>query len=278
LFDRVSDFAGRVVLDVGCGASTSPAKFISQVPDLLYVGIDISHGLLRRAAENMPHGVFLCANAARLPLKHGVADVVLSLGFMHHLPDPIEYLAQLALVHNGTGPLLLREPSLRAFGRGHGMSPNEEGLDDVQFMNRARQCGYRFKRLVYLNSRVANRLRRLMNEHSGSWLERYRAAMESKVLIDRFLDITLGRLIPSLFHGLDFFAVLEMNVRKTAQALAWPAELMDPVEAIARILICPACGGGPVDVMPAALSCQNCAAQYRRDGRIVFLREPAALG
>jgi SAM-dependent methyltransferase len=78
--------AGRLVLDVGAGSgrhSHQAARFGAQV-----VAVDVGSAI-DVARANLPDDV-LCvqADAERLPFAEHSFDVVLSIGVLHHLPDP----------------------------------------------------------------------------------------------------------------------------------------------------------------------------------------------
>jgi SAM-dependent methyltransferase len=268
LFPHAVTLAGRVVLDVGCGAATSPARFIGPRDDCLYIGVDISAEMLRYAAHNMPRGVFVRTDTTRLPLRDGGADVLLSLGFLHHLPDPYALVPELARVHSGAGPFLLREPSLRAFRQGQGASPNEEGLEEGRFWDSMRAAGYVREQLIYLNPRASNWLRRRLHNAGLTFLEHSPALMRGKIAIDRALDGTLGRVLPQWFHGLDFFAVARVE-RPRPPARPEVADGSDPLDHALTLLACPRCSS-VLQRSAQGVSCCACSHVYELEGQILY--------
>ena len=48
--------AGRKVIDIGCGAGRDAAVFVERGYD--YIGVDLSEGMLKVAAERAPTGTF----------------------------------------------------------------------------------------------------------------------------------------------------------------------------------------------------------------------------
>ena len=85
--------AGERVLDVGCGTGWLAAGLRRAVPAARVVGCDLSAGMLRQAtvAGAWP---LVQADAARLPLRDGALDLVVTRGVLHHLPDLDAALAE----------------------------------------------------------------------------------------------------------------------------------------------------------------------------------------
>ena len=88
------EFAGKVVLDAGCGYgryALYAAKYGAQV-----VGLDFSEalvsarGLVRAQKISLVQGDIL-----RPPFPDAGFDIVMSLGVLHHLPDPFEGFVRL---------------------------------------------------------------------------------------------------------------------------------------------------------------------------------------
>ena len=72
--------SAATILDVGCGTGyvANKAKFF--FPESRIIGVDLAPGMIAKAKE-MHEGIaieWICANAAKLPLKDGDVDLVLS--------------------------------------------------------------------------------------------------------------------------------------------------------------------------------------------------------
>jgi SAM-dependent methyltransferase len=83
---RPEDFEGLLVLDVGCGSGRhsrqAAAAGARVVAADLGASIDVARG-------NLPPEVMTVqADAERLPFAHESFDFVMSIGVLHHLPDP----------------------------------------------------------------------------------------------------------------------------------------------------------------------------------------------
>ena len=81
---------GACVLDIGCGIGRSTEPVLSQGTAALVVGVDLSAGMLRRAREAFAGEdtvAWVQADAERLPLAAGCADVVISHRALSHIPD-----------------------------------------------------------------------------------------------------------------------------------------------------------------------------------------------
>lgn len=86
-FDR---FAGKRVLEIGCGLGTDGVQFARAGAD--YVGVDLTQAGVELARQNFAarnlHGEFLVADAEQLPFASNSFDHVYSFGVIHHTPNP----------------------------------------------------------------------------------------------------------------------------------------------------------------------------------------------
>ncbi len=82
-----ADFAGKRVLDLGCGLGGfmqySRAWGAREV-----VGVDLSEAIDAAAARLGPEAELVQADVYRLPFRPGSFDLAYAIGVLHHLPDP----------------------------------------------------------------------------------------------------------------------------------------------------------------------------------------------
>ena len=106
---------GDVALDVGCGTGRAlPALAAAVRPTGRVLGLDITPGMLTEAGGKGASAELILADARRLPIADGAADVVFAAGLVQHLPDPLAGLAELARVTRPDGRLVIFHPSGRA--------------------------------------------------------------------------------------------------------------------------------------------------------------------
>jgi SAM-dependent methyltransferase len=85
--------AGDVALDIGCGNGRNVPLLLGACSRV--VGIDFSRKLLAIAHTDNPEASFVCGDGTNLPITGGVADVVLCVAMLHHLPSAAERAALL---------------------------------------------------------------------------------------------------------------------------------------------------------------------------------------
>lgn len=83
--EYIRPHVGDKVLDIGCG----PAEIIEYMPDVDYLGVDLSEDYIAHAKSKYgKKGRFLCRNAAEMdPAEFETYDIVLATGLLHHLND-----------------------------------------------------------------------------------------------------------------------------------------------------------------------------------------------
>jgi SAM-dependent methyltransferase len=99
--EHVGGPAGRRILDIGCG----PGYVSRLLPGAEYIGLDLNERHVEYARRHHGDcGAFLARRFDRAFLDaYGRFDVVLMLGFLHHLPDE-EALGLLTLVGQALNP------------------------------------------------------------------------------------------------------------------------------------------------------------------------------
>ena len=108
---------GDVVLDVGCGTGRAlPALAGAVGPTGSVLGLDFTPDMLlaARKAGRDEYATLVLADARRLPVADATADVIFAAGLVHHLPDPVAGLTELARVTRPGGTLAIFHPTGRA--------------------------------------------------------------------------------------------------------------------------------------------------------------------
>jgi len=107
-----------VVLELGCGTGNL-APAIASMPEVReYIGLDISHGMLRVATDKSAsrrNTAFIDASGDLLPFKDGSIDVVIGDAFLHHMLRPGLCLRQVYRVLKPDGFVTFNEPSLLGY-------------------------------------------------------------------------------------------------------------------------------------------------------------------
>ena len=89
------------VLDVGCGTGEFERLMVSEYPEQLIVGIDLSAKMLEIAQEKCqahPNVTFCIASAAALPFADHSFDVVVSASALHYFDQPALSLGEMRRV------------------------------------------------------------------------------------------------------------------------------------------------------------------------------------
>ena len=114
--------SGDKVLDIGCGNGrlyqlfgglSRPAEVKNlkrKTKKIDYVGLDISHKLIKIAKKNYPEGRFEVGDMTKLPFAQEEFDVIFSLVAFHHLPEQalqLRALAEMKRVLKPAGKIIL---------------------------------------------------------------------------------------------------------------------------------------------------------------------------
>lgn len=103
------------MLDVGTGTALIPIEFCRNFPSLHIVAIDLATEMLSLAAANVERAGFRerielrLVDAKRLPSAEAEFETVVSNSIMHHIPQPLESLAEMVRVLAPGGLLFVRD-------------------------------------------------------------------------------------------------------------------------------------------------------------------------
>jgi len=111
---------GAVVLDVGCGTGQLAASIVTTCQASLFVGLDLSAAMLRRAVTEQASSketAWTQGDAERLPYACEHFDVVISRRVLSHLPDPCDAFREIARVVRPGGAIDITMIGDRGMGR-----------------------------------------------------------------------------------------------------------------------------------------------------------------
>lgn len=96
-FAEFNRWAGKKVLEIGCGAGSDLLEFAKQ--GAIITGIDLSSksvALTRKRLEvyKLRGNAFEC-DAERIPFRSGVFDLVYCWGVLHHIPNPEKVVSEI---------------------------------------------------------------------------------------------------------------------------------------------------------------------------------------
>ncbi|MDY4298094.1 MULTISPECIES: class I SAM-dependent methyltransferase [unclassified Xanthomonas] len=105
------DFAGKRILDAGCGTGQRANGVAKMFPKAQVIGVDMTSASLdaarkMAASNNVPNIEYHQCNLLELDLEMDF-DVVISSGVMHHLEDPIKGLSRLRAHLSNTGVAMI---------------------------------------------------------------------------------------------------------------------------------------------------------------------------
>jgi SAM-dependent methyltransferase len=106
----LADLMGtELIVDVGCGRGTYLAELRRRGHIGPLVGLDLSRGMARISGSYAPTAV---ADVRALPLRPGVADVVLCMHMLYHVPDAPSAIRELRRVLAPGGTVLVATNSV----------------------------------------------------------------------------------------------------------------------------------------------------------------------
>lgn len=97
------------ILELGCGAGFAASYLDGSYGE--YLGVDYASELIHYAQEHnaSAHARFLCGNLEDLECIREF-DIVLMIGVLHHLPDPVQALRKIARFLRVGGIIVANEP------------------------------------------------------------------------------------------------------------------------------------------------------------------------
>lgn len=104
---------GMKVLDIGTGPGTIPLNLKKLYPDIHFIGIDISTGMIQAARDHAVkmdlHLPLSVGDGESLPFRAGKIDGVISFFAMHHMDHPDRLLQEIDRVLKPGGSLLIMD-------------------------------------------------------------------------------------------------------------------------------------------------------------------------
>jgi len=105
---------GRV-LDLGTGTALIPIELCRQIADVNVLAIDAAHHMISAAKANVARSGFSGritvqhSDAKRLPFGDGSFEGVMSNSIVHHIPEPLAVLKEIARVVKPGGAIFIRD-------------------------------------------------------------------------------------------------------------------------------------------------------------------------
>lgn len=99
MLDILGPPAGRTLLEVGCGTGNYARTFSDA--GFHVIGVDISSGMLERAARRIP-GYVAVADADRLPFADNSVDCIVTVNVFHHFRDQLGAFREFHRVARGS--------------------------------------------------------------------------------------------------------------------------------------------------------------------------------
>ena len=92
------------VIDVGCGTGDYAQLF--DPSHVKYLGVDISERMVEECKRLFPRHAFAVADGDAIDAPDASVDLILSIGVLEYLPDPVSHLRELARVTKPGGSIV----------------------------------------------------------------------------------------------------------------------------------------------------------------------------
>lgn len=99
------------IIEIGCSTGYMLQDLHAAYPRSRLVGFDLIFSGLRKAKATLPNVGIAQADACRLPLPDGCADVVVSINLLEHIPDDRAALAEIRRILRPGAPAILIVPA-----------------------------------------------------------------------------------------------------------------------------------------------------------------------
>lgn len=98
---------GETVADIGCGNGTYLAGLAGRGHTGRLLGVDLSEGMLAVSRSAAPSAGLAAADAQRLPLADGVAEITLATHMLYHVPDRLAAVREFRRITRPGGAVLV---------------------------------------------------------------------------------------------------------------------------------------------------------------------------
>jgi SAM-dependent methyltransferase len=199
---------------MGCGPSTIIRHLIplSRLKKIKYTGVDISKEMLKFAKKNIPSGKFVIGDMSTVELPKESADIIVSLGGLHHSVDKDKTLSHWLQLLKSDGIIMLREPTYEAFKAGKGESPMEEGIKMSELVSFVKEYNLVLESITYFNTGAFHLFNRILIKLGLKGWQKIRSLWYPVIYVDIFLSKYLG-FIPYC-KGLAFAAIIRKQYVK----------------------------------------------------------------
>ncbi len=77
----IKSLESGILLDIGCGYDRYSKYFVGE-----YIGLDFSKGLIKQSLKDNPSNLYVVGDALEMPFKENIADAIISIAVLHHIP------------------------------------------------------------------------------------------------------------------------------------------------------------------------------------------------
>ena len=140
------------VLEIGCGQGLGAEIIQGLFAPSAYCGIDLDPKMIQRARKKRSAWAgarFLQADAARLPFRDNLYDLVVDFGIIHHIPNWRDALAEIHRVLKPQGKCFFEELPVETWERGIGRPlkkvlkhPYDEMFRQLEFVRELETLGF----------------------------------------------------------------------------------------------------------------------------------------